>query len=91
MDNLLLNLAIFRKVFHTSKKKRSLVEKLYGWDDSFKEVFFVDQELKPSLKKEDVICELGLDKRGLSSKNTYNKLRFFLAELIALNFKQQEV
>ena len=55
VDNLLLNLAIFKKVFRNSKKKRNLVEKLYGWDESFKDVFFIDQELKPNLKKEELL------------------------------------
>lgn len=40
IDNLLLNLNIFKKVFNNSKKKRSVISKLYGWDPIFNPVFF---------------------------------------------------
>ena len=42
-------------------------------------MFFIEQELKPNLKKDEILSELGLDKKGFAGKNTYNKLRFFLA------------
>lgn len=40
IDNLLLNLAIFKKVFATCKKKRTVISHLYGWDPIFNPVFF---------------------------------------------------
>ena len=51
IDNLLLNLSIFKKVFYTSRKKKSVISKVYGWDDIFAPVFFIDEEFKPNLKK----------------------------------------
>lgn len=41
IDNLLLNLGIFKKVYASCKKKRSVISHLYGWDPIFNPVFFV--------------------------------------------------
>lgn len=40
VDNVLLNLSIFKKVFANNKKKRIIIEKLYGWDEAFGNAFF---------------------------------------------------
>ena len=91
LDNVILNLSIFKKVFATNKRKRQIIEKLYGWDEVFLPVFFNENDLKSSIKKEDIIRELHLDKKTFASKNLYNKLRFFLAELIEANNKKQQL
>lgn len=57
VDNILLNINIFKKVFANSKRKKSVIEKVYGWDSIFEPVFFNKNEenFKPNLKREDVI------------------------------------
>ena len=47
--------------------------------------------MKKNLKREEIIRDLHLDKKTFNSKNTYNKLRFFLTELIDTNKKQQQM
>ena len=91
VDNVLLNLSIFKKVFATNKKKRIIIEKLYGWDEAFGKVFFNENQLRYNIRRDDVIKELHLEKKSFASKNLYNKMRFFLAELIEINNKQQQL
>lgn len=57
VDSLLLNLGIFKKVYASCKKKRSVISKLYGWDPIFNPIFFqqygetFSEELKPKITK----------------------------------------
>lgn len=81
VENLLLNINIFQKIFATSKRKKLIITKIFGWDNIFDEVFFHknDENFKPQLNKKIIIQELNLDKHTFATKNIYNKLRFFLA------------
>lgn len=58
VDSLLLNISIFNKVFAGAKRKKHIIQKIFGWDEIFNDVFFNkadDENFKPNLTKMMII------------------------------------
>ena len=54
-------------------------------------MFFVGQEVKENLNARKIYKALGLDKKNMRGKTMYNRLRYFLYELVLFNKKHQEM
>jgi hypothetical protein len=65
---------------------------LYGWDETFAEIFFFKNgEMRSDISPAHIHQKLGLSIRSFRNRNIYNKLRLFLSELIGNNKRQQEM
>lgn len=66
------------------------MSRLPGWDDEIGDAFFIGEDIIPNLSPKAIYRQVGLEKRTMKGKNTYNKLRLFLQELMSFNRRHQE-
>ena len=46
VHSMFMDLQIYKKIQSTVKRQKSIVSKLYGWDERFSGIFFQGEEIK---------------------------------------------
>jgi len=80
-EDLVFHMGVFAKLFLESHRIKTLFLKLYGWDESFDELFFYPhrEELRANLSPGEIYTRLGFSGKSMKTRNIYNKLRLFLS------------